>query len=385
MQRSDKRIVHITTVHHPQDPRIVRKELCTLAEAGYDAYLIAQNDTSEESENFTLRALTEGAGWGHRLLLQWEAYREAVALDADCYHVHDPELIPLAHLLQRQTQGQIIYDMHEDYRWHGPIVGRLIRGLERWCFRWVDHVVVANAPHLSIVETEEVPTTRIANYYKPLDRKQDQQGAEEQRAPRSLPRSGPIRTLYTGVMGDGGGRGLSQLIDLAGHMKAGGLDARLRLVGVCYVEASRRRAERRIRREGLGDVVERVGWDTYVPWNQLVQHYAEAHVGVVLGTDHPNQVEKIPTKFYEYLHYGLPILCTDFPVWRRFVETHKCGAVVPSSEPRQALDVIQHWHQHPEEYRKRSEAALQAAQAYRWETMGRRLVQLYDDLFRSTG
>jgi glycosyltransferase involved in cell wall biosynthesis len=377
MQRSDTRVVHITTVHHPQDPRIVRKELCTLAEAGYDAYLIAQNDTSEEGD-FSFRALPEGAGRAHRLLIQREAYREAVALDADCYHVHDPELIPLARVLQGQTQGRIIYDMHEDYRWHGPIVGRAIRGLERWCFQWVDHVVVANAPHVSIAASAGAPTTRIANYYKPPV-------AEERRRPRSLPGSGPIRAIYTGVMGDGGGRGLSRLIDLAGHMEAGRLDARLRLVGVCYVESDRRRAERRIRREHLDDVIERVGWDAYVPWEELVQHYAEAHVGVVLGTDHPNQVEKIPTKFYEYLHYGLPILCSDFPVWRRFVETHECGAVVPPEAPGRALDVIQHWHRHPDVYRQRSEAALQAAQEYQWKSMGRRLVQLYDDLLRSTG
>lgn len=377
MRREDKRVVHVTTVHHPQDPRIFRRELCTLSACGYDAYLIAQSDTSKEREGVSVRALSEGSGKVHRLLIQSTAYREAVALDADCYHIHDPELIPLAYVLKRRTGGQVIYDMHEDYWWHGPIQGRLIRALEWWGFQWVDHVVVANASHGSIVESAGVPTTRIANYYKPLGAEQE---PSEGRAPRSLPSSGPIRAIYAGVMGDGGGRGLSRLLDLASRMRDGNLEACLRLVGVCYVDASRDRAERRIRREGLDDVLERVGWDAYVPWQHLVKHYADAHIGVVLGTDHPNQIEKIPTKFYEYLHYGLPILCSDFPVWRRFVESHECGAVVPPEAPSQALNVIRHWRENPGEYRRRSAAAFQAAQEYRWESMEQCLIQLYDDL-----
>ncbi len=349
-----------------------------MRDAGYDVHLIAQNESSEVHDGVPIWALPVVHRRIQRLPLQWNVYQTAVSLSADCYHVHDPELIPLAYVLKHRTGGRIIYDMHEDYRWHGPIVGRLIRGVERWCFRWVDHVVVANAPHVSIAEAAGVPTTRIANHFKPVEETQEQE--VEGQAPRSLPTSGPIRAIYTGVMGEGGGRGLSELIDLAGHMKAGDLDARLKLVGVCYVEASRRRAERRIRRKNLDDVIERVGWDTYVPWEQLVQHYNEAHVGIVLGRDHPNQIEKIPTKFYEYLHYGLPILCSDFPVWRRFVEEHECGEVVPPGDSRQALDVIRYWREHPEAYRTRSEAALKAAKEYQWENTAARLVRLYDDL-----
>lgn len=377
MRRQDKRVVHISTVHHLQDPRIFRKELCTLSEAGYNTYFLVQSDTSELRKEVKVQELPKGTGKVHRLLIQWDAYREAVTLDADCYHIHDPELIPLAYLLKRQTNGRVIYDMHEDYRWHGPVTGRLIRSLEKWCFRWVDHVVVANAPHVAITESIGVPTTRIANYYKPVDGEQD---PSKRQASCSLHDSEPIRMIYTGVMGDGGGRGLSQLVDLASRMQGEELEVRLRLVGVCYVDADRRRAERRIQREDLEGILERVGWDTYVPWEQLVQQYTAADIGVVLGTEHPNQIKKIPTKFYEYLHYGLPIICTNFPVWRQFIERHNCGAVVPSGGESQVLDVIRHWRKHPGEYRRRSDAALQAAQDYRWKSMGQRLIDLYDDL-----
>ena len=379
MTRGDKRIVHLTTVHDARDPRIVRKELRTLDKAGYDAHLMAPAAPSQVADGVSGTPLPDVEGRLRRLLAQRSVYRRAKALAADCYHFHDPELIPLGFLLKRATGARMIYDMHEDYRWHGPIQGRCIRALERWCFRWVDHVVVANAAHIEITDASDVPTTRIANYYKPAPDVQEPSCVPDPE-PRTLPAEGPIRPIYTGVMSDRRGRGLSMLVNLAHRAKQSDLDLRLQLVGVCYVNRIRRRVNRRIRRDGLDAVVHRVGWEAYVPWPRLARHYTDAHVGLVLGTDHPNQTQKIPTKFYEYLQFGLPILCSDFPEWRRFVEAHDCGRVVPPGDVQAALEVLREWRAHPKQYRARSAAALRAAPRYRWKSEGRRLVKLYDRL-----
>jgi hypothetical protein len=50
----------------------------------------------------------------HRMTAKGVAIgREAVRLKADIYHVHDPELLPLA-LLLRLLNKRVIYDIHED-------------------------------------------------------------------------------------------------------------------------------------------------------------------------------------------------------------------------------------------------------------------------------
>jgi glycosyltransferase involved in cell wall biosynthesis len=100
-------------------------------------------------------------------------------------------------------------------------------------------------------------------------------------------------------------------------------------------------------------------------------------VGLALFERHPNHVGSIPTKFYEYLHYGLPLICSDFPLWRRFVERHECGAVVPPGDPRAVLDVLDTWQAHPERYRRCADNARAAASQYRWAEMGERLVNRY--------
>jgi glycosyltransferase involved in cell wall biosynthesis len=366
--------VHLTTVHHPHDPRIFHKQLKTLRDAGYDAQLVASHKQSETVDGIPITALSQVKGRYRRIRLQREVYQEARRLNADVYHIHDPELIPVGHILQRVTGAALIYDMHEDYWWHGPVEGRLIRLLERWCFQWVDHVVVANDHHQDITRSSAVPATRIANYFKPIGH------VPIHAAHSCFSDEEPLRLIYTGVISDQGGRGLSSLIRLAELVHREAFNAKLKLVGICYVDRIRRQAAGRIERNGLRETLQRVGWDRYVSWEEMVPHLQRAHVGLVLGTPHPNQAEKIPTKFYEYLHFGLPILCSDFPRWRQFVEQHECGAVVPAGDPNAALNVLRRWRNDPDRYHTLARAARAAAPLYRWESMQPRLIRVYDEL-----
>jgi glycosyltransferase involved in cell wall biosynthesis len=89
-------------------------------------------------------------------------------------------------------------------------------------------------------------------------------------------------------------------------------------------------------------------------------------------------VQSFPTKFYEYLHHGLPFICTDIPLWRSFVEENDCGAVVPPNNPEAVLQVLDRWNRNPERFRKLQQNARQAAKKYQWSQMAERLVGLYD-------
>ncbi len=364
---SRARVVHLTSVHHPFDPRIFAKQAVSLSAAGFDVHLVAQHTHAETVDGVHLAPLPPVEGRLRRIGLQRRVFEAARSLRADLYHFHDPELIPLAWRLKRATGARIIYDMHEDYRGHGPVEGRLLRALERWCFTWVDHVVVANEAHAGIVR--RAPVTCIANYVRPLD------AASPVPATRSLE---AVRLLYTGVMADP--RGLDALLDLAAAIIQNNLPWTLDLVGVCYRASDRHRAEARIEAEGLDRALRRVGWEAYVPWPEMHPFYQNAHVGLALWQPERDHLSKIPTKFYEYLHYGLPLLCSDFSRWRAFVEEHGCGAVVDPRDAGAAVHRLQAWFDDPARYARLSAAARDAAPRYRWAVMEKRLVALYEGL-----
>jgi glycosyltransferase involved in cell wall biosynthesis len=366
---SAARVVHLTTVHQPFDPRIFYKQLGSLVAAGFDAHLIAPHSRSEAVEGIVVHPLPEPTGRGQRVALQPEAFRMARRLDADLYQIHDPELIPLAFALKKRTGAAIVYDMHENYRSKGPVVGRALRALEQWCFRWVDHVLIAEDSYRSAVAAAPVEHTYIANYAKPLGEQAEAPHGEEGPSPP------PTRLLYTGTVSNG--RGLDTMMDLAGTVRARGRPESLAIVGICRYPEQRAAATARMDREGLGPVLTRIGWDTYVPPTEMPPHYRRADVGLALCEPHPNLTGSLLTKFYEYLHYGLPIICSAFPLWNDFVEEHGCGAVVPPGDVEAVLDVLDRWRRDPEVYRRRVRNARAAASQYRWEAMGDRLVDVY--------
>ena len=359
-------VAHLTTVHHALDPRILRKECASLARAGYAVTLVAPHPQAEQIEGVRIAPLPRVQGRYRRLALHRTVFERARRLGSALYHIHDPELIPVAYALKRATGARIVYDMHEDYRGHGAVEGRLLRTLERWCFTWVDHVVAAHRSLAALVR--RAPVTWIDNYV----RMPEGIGA----APRTLGAAPGL--LYSGVMADV--RGLPEMLDLAAEIHKRALPWTLDLAGGCYRAGDRARAETRIDREGLADGLRRTGWSRYVPWHDLVPHFQQAHAGLVLWRPHPNHAHKIPTKFYEYISFGLPVLCSDFPLWRAFVEQHSCGAAVDPRDTQAVVDLLETWFGEPETYRALSEAALAAAPAYQWGQMEARLLEVYDGL-----
>ena len=111
------KVVHISTVHSPHDPRIYHKQCRTLAKAGFDVTLVIPRDNIDFQPQDGVKVIflpkpanrRERLGKTRRL-----AYREARALNADIYHFHDPELIPVGRKLKREN-NIVIYDIHEDY------------------------------------------------------------------------------------------------------------------------------------------------------------------------------------------------------------------------------------------------------------------------------
>lgn len=368
---SGPRVVHLTTAHRPFDPRIFYKQLASVREAGFDAHLVAPHERTETVDGITIHGLPPPENRLERVRLQPRVLREARALDASVYQIHDPELLPLARLLKMRTGAAVVYDMHEDYRSKGAISGRTIRVIERWAFSWLDHILFAEKSYRPILIDRSVGASYIPNYVAPVV--ETGSASEPEGGLSARP-----RLLYTGTISET--RGLRTMIELATLIRENGRAEVVELVGICRYPEQRRRAERKIRRQGLASVLTRVGWDAYVDPPALWARYQHADVGLALFERHPNYRHSIPTKFYECLHFGLPLICSDVPLWREFIERTDCGAVVPPGDPSAVLEVLDAWNTQPDRYGQLAKNARAAAEDYRWGPVGERLVEIYRDL-----
>ena len=110
-----KKIVHLSSVHPRFDTRIFFKECKSLAGNGYSVSLVvADGKGKTNSRGIAIYDVGLPSGRLDRILnVTRRVLKIGLELDADIYHIHDPELIPAG--LKLKSHGKtVIFDSHED-------------------------------------------------------------------------------------------------------------------------------------------------------------------------------------------------------------------------------------------------------------------------------
>ena len=368
------KVAHLTTLHSAFDNRIFLRECRSLARAGYDVVLIAPHPQQERIDQVRIRPVPLSRSRMERLLWQGSrVFRSAVDEKADLYHFHDPDLLPWALLLRLRTRRPVVYDVHEDYvtsltykpylpRWLGRLIG--------WGYGTLEQ---ATRAAFKIVIAERYYARRFPDAVPVLNYPDQSVLDELLDHPRQAPAGDQIRLLYTGsasVM-----RGALVMAELARDLPDGGS---VTMIGACSADVAQAVREicpqaQRLRIDGEGG---------HVPYRRIVAAYREPWTAALaLFPDSPHVREKELTKFFEYMAAGLPIVCSDFPVWRELVQGTGAGVCVEPGNAEAALAAIRALARDPERARAMSDAGRRAARTqFSWEGQARRLVALYADL-----
>ena len=82
-----------------------------------------------------------------------------------------------------------------------------------------------------------------------------------------------------------------------------------------------------------------VGGAELVPHARIVAEIGRSHLGLLPYQPHPSTARCRPTKLFEYLAHGLPVLVPDNSLWASVVQAHGAGLVVDFAEPARAAAV----------------------------------------------
>jgi glycosyltransferase involved in cell wall biosynthesis len=234
-------------------------------------------------------------------------------------HVHDPELAVLLFPFLRISGAKLVYDAHEDLRLQTnskpwiPIYFRklfyLIACLFDWLLSHLSNEIIAATAHIAH-RYPSSKTSVVSNYpvltklhIKPPDVSHLALNPAQDRY-----------VIYAG--GITHARCLNQMIELGRLISDKGV--KLLLCGPIYSMDVRDIVNEAV---SLGSVV----YAGVLSRSDLNYLTTKAIAGLVLFDYHPNHLASLPNKMFEYMALSLPVICSDFPLWRSLIEDSGSG------------------------------------------------------------
>jgi glycosyltransferase involved in cell wall biosynthesis len=118
-----------------------------------------------------------------------------------------------------------------------------------------------------------------------------------------------------------------------------------------------------------------------VPSNEIVRYAMSADVGIVLQKNVClNSYNASPNKLFEYMNAGLPVVGSNFPDIKRFVEGYSFGVTCNPESIQDIISAVQYVLADKGRYEKMRRNALKIAKVYNWENESHKIVAIYDRL-----
>jgi glycosyltransferase involved in cell wall biosynthesis len=369
-----KKICHITTVHPPFDVRIFHKECKTLAKAGYEVYLIAQHDKDENVDGINIISLPKIKSRLKRvLILPIKAFSKAMKLKADVYHFHDPELLLVGVLLKIFTGRKVIYDVHENVpkqilnkSWiplkSNKFISLIYSIIEKFSLFFIDFVIIAEDSYI-----EKIRNYPLLIYINNVNNNKDKFWAKK------------WNIIYVG--GITKIRGIFEVIEAIRFLnKEEHYNVLLKLIGPFYPIHLLNEVINFAREYEIMNNIEIYG---EIPHDKVFNFLSNSQIGIAILHPDPNYIDSIPTKLFEYMIAGLPVIASNFPLWKEIVEGNNCGICVNPLDPKEIANAIKYLINHPDEARAMGENGRRSVlEKYNWEKESEKLIRLYEEILK---
>lgn len=364
------KVCHITTVHKSKDIRIFFKECKSLTRAGYNVNLIVIN-----GENFTEDGV-EVIGVPFQFKNRFQrfikatraAYNKAIDLNAEIYHFHDPEFLPFAAKLVRKGK-KVVYDVHEDLPRQilsKYYLNKMIRGITAWIVEKAE--VYYSKKINSVITATDFIQNRFLSFH-PSVASVKNYPILEHAIIHKTEKTHTNEICYIGGLDEV--RGIIEMVDA---MSFTDRNTQLNLAGSFSPENLR---ERVITSKGWAKVNE-LG---FISRAEVFEILSRSIAGLV--TLHPvkNYLDALPVKMFEYMSAGIPVIASDFPLWKKIVEGNNCGICVDPLNSEEIANAINFLVNNPDKAVEMGKNGLRAVKKkYNWGIEEKKLIKVYKNL-----
>lgn len=320
-------VCHLSPVESRRDERAFTRQALPSTGYGLRAQIIGPYPGNEQSQGIEFVPLSKSRSRALRILLASRFLRAALRQKADIYHVHSPELIPVALMLKVIFGKRVVYDTREDFpammltKTYLPVklrklTSRIVAAAESLAARFADGFLTADSgtlrPHAKTGKSRKLVFYNFPNLqYFP------EPGTVEKK----------FDLVYRGGLSERAGTFV--LLKAVRLLKDRGMPVRLLMFGY----SDNKQAEQMLR-----DAVLSLGIEHQVTLQGVIRHdvmaatLSQAHIAVCPLQRIPKFLNNIPVKVFESWACGLPVIATDLPPIRPFFGSRPYGTLVKAGD-----------------------------------------------------
>lgn len=370
------RICHISTVHLALDTRIFYRYCLSLKE-DYNVSLIACHPKYETIEDVDIIPYRRYKNRVFRTLFSWLlVLPRALRTRAKIYHLHDPELLPLA-LILHVLGKKVIYDIHENIAedifdkewikfknlWYG-----LYTAIEKPILHKAT-IILAEDSYLKRYATRVSDPQVIHNYC-------DIQFFEKYR--RAHHERNPYHLFYSGILLMN--RGIIEIATAIYLAKQEGIEFQFHCVAELYSQIEKALEEL----EFFEDIKNQLHFYGRLKLQDAYEVSKKCGIGLCIIHPMNNSIESYPTKLFEYMAVGLPSLASHFSLYKEVLEDNQCGLTVNPLDPKAICAKLMEMATDNSSLEKWSKNGVVAVKKlYNWNSEKVKIKQIYKRLVES--
>ena len=305
----------------PFDQRVY-KSAVTMAEAGHEVEILTPHHTTKKSSinDIKIKCFSKKGPVG---IVSFRLIKEALNEDYDLYYCHEFDPLIYALILKKMTGKPIIWDCHE---YLVPMKRELQGNLAA---TFTDIMLKIVAPKLDHIITVDNDLGKQLSRYNRVTVLPNYPNLKyfDSKLNKKIKRENEI--IYVGGLTRK--RGLKimlQTMKLVREKK----DLKLTIVGGFEDSKLEKWAIEYDKKNNLS-----INWKGWVEYRQLAPLISKASLGLSLLQNDSGKIEDrygrgFPTKVFEYLMMGTPLICHDNPDVKKILNLGKCGKCVNPSD-----------------------------------------------------
>ncbi len=364
-------IIHKTST---LDPRSFYKEGRTLLMAGYDVCIIGLYGKNEVVNGIRLVGLKSPSRRLARFFItNYHIFIRALKEKADVYHFHDLDFVPWAVLLKVLTSSKVIYDIHEahpEYMLLKTYIPRVFRKIVSIFVYLIEHIaikffdaIVANDNYIS--NGFKHKNNVVIFNFPTMDFFKNNGSIPWQKRKYDLFYPGSLPKYHFETM-----MNIAENLNSEKTENTWGIVTNNKSIIVwAKEEVKKRKLEKNF------------VFLPYTDYLNVYEYLSMAKIGIIPLPPYKKFMKNIPLKMFEFMGVGLPVVLSDLPPSRQFINGEHCAIAVEPDNIDEYVRAIKLLLNNPEKSIEMGKNGKKLVFAkYNWTVEGKKLLNLYSNL-----